>query len=259
MNPFNERFNEIIFERKNKMYGAYVLRKEYPESLRVAILLSAAFITLMIIGGTLLRKDELKLPALPGPIQIIPDCPAIPDDPIKPTDPPKPIVKTIAPVLPKTPVAPVVADDPVKPDDPISIQISGPISDVSGKDSAGGTEINEHDFGKEVTETETNEKLPFVYVTEMPDIEGGILPFIKENLRYPSQAVENKTSGRVQLLFVVEPDGSITNINILTKRIGDGCEEEAIRVIKSAKWKPGKNNGKPARVQLSLPVVYKLQ
>ena len=94
----------------------------------------------------------------------------------------------------------------------------------------------------------------------MPKIEGWIIPYLQHNLKYPIIAKENRTSGVVYVSFVVERDGSISNINILNDpKVGDGCEEEAIRVIKSAKWNAGENNGQRVRVQLSVPVRYQIQ
>jgi protein TonB len=101
---------------------------------------------------------------------------------------------------------------------------------------------------------------PTLVPSEMPDIEGGVLSYVKNNIRYPEQAVEIHAQGTVYVSFVVEKDGSISNVDVLNKqKVGYGCEEEAIRVIKSGKWKAGKNNGQAVRVQLTLPVKYQLQ
>ncbi|MGK7392993.1 MAG: energy transducer TonB [Candidatus Cyclobacteriaceae bacterium M3_2C_046] len=83
--------------------------------------------------------------------------------------------------------------------------------------------------------------------------------FLKENMKYPAQARRMGIEGRVFVHFVVERDGSITDVEVL-KGIGAGCDEEAIRVIKAfPKWNPGKQRGRPVRTRMHLPVIFKLQ
>ena len=85
------------------------------------------------------------------------------------------------------------------------------------------------------------------------------MDFIGTNIRYPKYAQDHGISGRVLVRFVVETDGSITNVEVL-QGIGGGCDEEAVRVVKSMpKWKPGKQRGKAVRVQFNLPVRFSLQ
>ena len=99
-------------------------------------------------------------------------------------------------------------------------------------------------------------------VDEMPSFPGGeakLIEFLSNNIHYPKTALENGIQGRVLVGFVVEPDGSVSNVKLL-QSIGGGCDEEAIRVIKSLpKWKSGKNHGKPVRVSYQLPISFKLQ
>ena len=79
------------------------------------------------------------------------------------------------------------------------------------------------------------------------------------NIKYPAQARETGTQGIVYVTFVVEKDGSITDIKVL-RDIGSGCGEEAIRVVKMMpKWKPAKQRGKAVRQQFNLPVRFVLQ
>ena len=102
----------------------------------------------------------------------------------------------------------------------------------------------------------------FTIVENQPEPEGGMTAFYKyvgENLKYPNLARRNNIEGRVFVKFVVERDGSLTDVQVL-KGIGGGCDEEAVRVIQSApKWKPGKQRGRPVRVQMILPIVFKLE
>ncbi|MBU1014276.1 MAG: M56 family metallopeptidase [Bacteroidetes bacterium] len=82
--------------------------------------------------------------------------------------------------------------------------------------------------------------------------------FLSKNIKYPEEARKNGIQGRVHVTFVVEKDGSITNVRI-AKGIGYGCDEEAVRVIKlMPNWIPGKQRGEPVRVQFNLPIVFTL-
>ena len=101
--------------------------------------------------------------------------------------------------------------------------------------------------------------LPVVEV--MPEYPGGMdamMKFVAENLKYPEQMQKDKVEGRVLLSFVVEKDGSVTNIEEV-KSPHPVLTEEAIRVVKlMPKWKPGKQDGKEVRVQFNLPITFRL-
>jgi len=109
---------------------------------------------------------------------------------------------------------------------------------------------------------EVEEQQIFTVVESMPEFPGGmgaLMKYLAENIKYPSLAKESGIQGRVFINFVVEPDGSISNVKVL-RGIGGGCDEEAVRVVKSMpKWKPGKQRGKPVRVSYNLPVKFTLQ
>ena len=119
---------------------------------------------------------------------------------------------------------------------------------------------------------EENEKEIFKIVEESPTFPGcesitdqgprkacaeeKLMTFIHENIRYPNAARENGIDGMVVVQFVVERDGSISNVKVV-RDIGGGCGQEAIRVVESMpKWNPGKQRGRPVRVQFTLPVKF---
>ena len=114
----------------------------------------------------------------------------------------------------------------------------------------------------EVEEEEVVEQEIFQIVEEMPAFPGGeakLMEYVAKNIKYPQIARETGIQGRVFVGFVVEPDGSVSNVKVL-RGIGGGCDEEAMRVVKSMpKWKPGKQRGKAVRVSYMLPVNFKLQ
>ena len=122
-------------------------------------------------------------------------------------------------------------------------------------------EVIEEYVAPEVVEEEVVEQEIFQIVEEMPAYPGGeraLLEYVAKNIKYPQIARETGIQGRVFVGFVVEPDGSVSNVKIL-RGIGGGCDEEAMRVIKSLpKWKPGKQRGKAVRVSYQIPVVFKL-
>lgn len=102
----------------------------------------------------------------------------------------------------------------------------------------------------------------FQIVESMPEFPGGDvarMQFLHDNIKYPQIARESGIQGTVYVTFVVEKDGRVTDIRVL-RGIGGGCDEEAIRVIKAMpRWAPGKQRGKPVRVQFNMPIKFTLQ
>ena len=113
----------------------------------------------------------------------------------------------------------------------------------------------------EPEDDEPEEKI-FRIVEKKPKFPGGIealYKYIGSNIKYPAMAKDSGIKGTVHITFVVEKDGSITDVKLL-RRIGGGCDEEAIRVIgEMPNWNPGKQRGKPVRVQFNLPISFKLR
>lgn len=99
-------------------------------------------------------------------------------------------------------------------------------------------------------------------VENMPEFPGGpeaMMKFISSNIRYPKAAIKNSVQGRVVASFIVNTDGSLSDIKLL-KKLGWGCDEEVERVLlKMPLWQPGQQNGKLVRVQFNLPVAFQLQ
>ena len=121
--------------------------------------------------------------------------------------------------------------------------------------------VNEYMVPENEVEEEEEAEV-FTIVDEMPQFPGGeskLMEYVSKNINYPQIARESGIQGRVFVGFVVEPDGSISNVKLL-RGIGGGCDEEALRVVNSLpKWKPGKNRGKAVRVSYQIPVFFKLQ
>lgn len=123
------------------------------------------------------------------------------------------------------------------------------------------TEIEEY-IPVEMDEEESSEAEIFTVVEESPGFPGGDIArirYLQENIRYPQMARESGIQGTVYVTFVVEKDGRVTDVRIL-RGIGGGCDEEAIRVINAMpRWNPGKQRGKPVRVQFNMPIKFTLQ
>ena len=121
---------------------------------------------------------------------------------------------------------------------------------------------SEEDEATEVEEVDYSRQKVFTIAEEMPSFSGGdakLMEYIAQNICYPRDALENSIQGRVFVNFIVEPNGSVSNVKVL-KGIGSGCDEEAMRVIKDMpKWNPGKHRGKIVRVECTVPVSFRPQ
>ena len=113
-----------------------------------------------------------------------------------------------------------------------------------------------------VEEKVEEDRTVFEVVEQMPSFPGGdaaLMSFLSKNIHYPAIAEENGIQGRVVATFVVERDGSITDVKVV-KSIDPSLDKEAVRVLKSMpKWIPGKQNGSPVRVKYTVPVTFRLQ
>jgi len=107
-------------------------------------------------------------------------------------------------------------------------------------------------------EANTGEDIPFVYSEDMPVFPGNVQKWIARNVHYPAAAEANGIEGKVYVKFIIERDGSISNIEVI-RSADSTLEQEAIRVIGAMpKWKPGKQRGKPVRVTYTLPIHFRL-
>ena len=115
----------------------------------------------------------------------------------------------------------------------------------------------------EVGEVENSDMVDvYTIVEQMPEFPGGnekLMEFISSNIQYPQEAKEKGVQGRVHVNFVVDTDGCIGDVKVL-RGIGGGCDEEAVRVVKSMpQWQPGKQRGKAVKVAYTIPFDFKLQ
>lgn len=125
-------------------------------------------------------------------------------------------------------------------------------------DESENTEItNVDDFG-DYGDEDTGENDLFEVVEDMPSFPGNVNKWIAKNVKYPMIAQENGIQGKVYVKFVIEKDGSITDVKIV-RGVDASLDKEAVRVIKSMpKWKPGKQRNKPVRVSFTMPINFQL-
>ena len=159
-----------------------------------------------------------------------------------------------APPPPPPPPAPTTQIQIVEDDEEIEEELV--IEDME-VDEETEIEVEIYEEEEEVVEEEI-----FTIVEKMPEFPGGtekLFKYLGQNIEYPPMAKDAGIKGKVYVTFVVDKDGSITDVKVL-RGIGGGCDEEAIRVVKGMpKWNPGKQRGKSVRVQYNLPINFILK
>lgn len=249
---------ELVFDKRNKDYGAYELRQHYGDRMAKAMAITFGAIITLVVGLNFAFKHQPKPIEVmrtvtltdvhpPKPVeQVKPAAPKAPET-IKPATP----IHTIKFVTPKpVPDAEAEKTNPPTHDELNKAAVGN--TDIKGKDGDGGPAIDTKG-GDGPALVENNNIIPFGAVEVNPEPFGGMEAFNKflsRNLRYPDGS---EAQGKVILTFVVEKDGSITAIQVL-RSIAPELDAEAIRVLKKApKWKPGIQNGQPVRVQYTIP------
>lgn len=265
---------DLVFEGKNQAYGAYQLRKNTTRRniyaiIAVCILLLAAFIFLTIKNFvdeqrakvaitqvtelTVLEQPKKKAEVKQKQIKI--------EEP-KVVERVKSSIKFTAPVIKK--------DDEVKPEEEIKTQdelmenkAAIGTFDVKGNDDANGEVLKAKEViaPPEPPKHEEEQKV-FDVVEQMPMFPGGdaaLKKYLNENVKYPVVAQENGVQGRVVIGFIVEKDGSITDVKVV-KSVDPSLDKEALRAVSNMpRWTPGKQNGQSVRVKYVVPVSFKLQ
>ena len=273
----SNEWSDMMFEHRNKEYGAYVLRRQTGRrnviSMIAVLLLFAAVMIFMIAKNayeayqkehavmdqvtelsalTQQKKKEAKVERKEIPVR---------QEQQQVVEKVKSSVKFTAPVIKK--------DDEVKPEDELKSQdeIMNSKVAVGALNVVGNDESGEVLKAKEVIATEPvkpkeEENKVFDVVEQMPSYPGGmgaLMQYLSSHIKYPVIAEENGIQGRVICTFVVERDGSITDVKI-AKSVDPSLDKEAVRVVSTMpKWIPGKQNGSAVRVKYTLPVTFRLQ
>ena len=280
---YDPKWIDLVFQNKNKEYGAYQLRKGTSKRNMLALLI--LIIAAALIGGYLAWKihaDKLEAERLAYMEQLElsklqeqakqekkEDKPKIEKPIIEPKKELPQVRETqkfTAPVIKKDEL--VKEENQVKAMDELDANTAVGVKDQAGtKDrtiEAARTDVVEKvviEEPKEEVKQEVTQKI-FDVVEQQPSFPGGqtaLLQWLQQNIHYPPVAEENGIQGRVVVSFVVEPDGSITNVQVV-RGVDSSLDKEAVRVTKAMpKWQPGKQNGQAVRVKYNLPVQFRLQ
>lgn len=200
--------------------------------LTIGLLLSVSLVTFAFEWRTAL-DPVVDIPEEEGIQQILPPVP------ITVQEPPKPKIAQIR-IVP-------VEDDKVIVDD---ITFDLPSFDDP---------VDEPVFIEPPKETSEDIHLIVEEQPSFPDGEQGFYTYVSKHLDYPKQAIRHGVEGKVYVQFVVDTDGSLSDIQVL-KGIGAGCDAEALRVLQnSPPWNPGKQRGRAVRVRMTIPIIFRLQ
>lgn|SRR5690606_5963766 len=262
MNLFKSAWVDTVFEGRNQEYGAYILRKENGRVTLLALLIGSLVFSFAVsfpVISKMLAKDEVVEEKSVEDTKIIMAEILTPPPPEEIIEKPKVIkqTKTIQEVVKHTP--PVIVEQ-----ETVEQEVTS-VDDLKDK-IAGSTNIAASDDGDVViddTHSTVNVDSEIIDVNQvytavevMPEYPGGINEFRKyiyNKFRAPD--VSRDLKGQVIVNFIVEPDGSLSNIKVLRDNVGYGAAEEAIRVVKtSKKWNPGIQNGRNVRVSFTLPI-----
>ncbi len=260
---FKSQWLDLVFEGRNKKYGAYQLRKENPKT-SIKALVVGAFVFALALSSPLIidmipSSDEAKnslnekvvLVNIEKPKENLPPPP-------KPPEPPKPKIDEVKFVKPEVVEAKKVVEE---------IKTIEELKDknIASKDQKGDKDaeiVIDQPTGNAEKDAEIvdNNVYSSAGIEVQPEFPGGVAGFAKyvqKNYRTPE--VEQDLKGRVFVEFVVEKDGSLTDIKVI-RDLGFGTGAEAIRMLKNApKWKPGVQNGKTIRVRYSLPIMLDIR
>jgi periplasmic protein TonB len=254
---------DIVFEGKNKDYGAYVLRKlSNKRHGKALIIVSILFVFLLLLPGlikTVLpeKKERMVEVTSLADLKIEQEMPKEENRIAVPPPPPlKSTIKFTPPVIKPDEV--VVVENEVKTQDELNETPKAiSVADVVGTDEVNGVDIATLDENQAITQEEVDEV--YGIVDQMPEFPGGELAlrkWIANNIRYPKMAAEKGIHGKVYINFVVEKNGDISSVRV-TKGVDPLLDKEALRVIINLpKWSPGLQGGKPVRVSYTVPINF---
>jgi len=245
---------EIVFEHRNKEYGAYVLRKKFRKYLLIAFLI--AFFS---VGGAILvpfiqaYNNRANRVVLVKSTTVTMDKAVAKDDIPPPPPPPPPPPAAEAQVKY---VAPVVVD---------SVKVEVEFATVSEtKEAAVNEAVPDKIEAVKVEETAiVEEEQVFIVVEEQASFQGGDVnsfrDWVTKNLKYPTIAIENGISGKVYVQYAVNSKGEVVDVKVV-RGVDPSLDKEAVRVIMSSpRWEPAKQRGTKVKQQFTIPIAFQLQ
>lgn len=275
-NLYGSEWLALVFNNRNKNYGAYALRMQSSGILFKAFMIVAPLFTLLFVAPMIYAHFKAK----PDTVIDVVVEPKVQDltkiHEMKKEEPKKEEPAKAEPIKDPAPVKSVkltnniaIVKETIE-EPPTAMQVQEAViasttqQGETGKVNA--VEPSTNTGGGGGTAATGSVDPDIIYdapgVDKYPEFPGGMTAwakFLQKNLRYPYMAQESGVQGKVYVSFVVEPDGSISNVK-LVKGIGAGCDEEAMRVIKkSPKWEPGVQNKQAVRVRYNMPINYTIQ
>lgn len=271
INLTSQEWLDIIFEGKNKDYGAYTLRSDSPKRHSVAFIVVAAAAVLTILSASLINtynqnKRKEKITDVVQMSDISMKNAEVPKENIEKryeAPPPVELISTIkftAPVIKKDEL--VNEENQVKSMDEIAeSKVAISVADVKGTNEETGVDIATLQGNILIAPSDEPEKI-FEVVEQPPSYPGGdaaLMEYLNNNISYPTIAVDNLIQGKVTCSFVVGKDGSIQDVRV-ERSVDGSLDKEAVRVIKSMpRWIPGRQGGNAVKVKYYLPVTFRLQ
>ncbi|MDO4195247.1 MAG: energy transducer TonB [Prevotellaceae bacterium] len=268
-------WTDLIFEGRNQAYGAYQLRKGTGKRNLISIIAVIGLAIACQIGLTLKNIADAEAAKRAAMDQVVElsaleqpekkeakvEQKKVEVEPEKVVEKVKSSIKFTSPEIKK--------DDEVKPeeemktqDELMSTKTAIGSFDVKGNDDANGEVLKAKEVIAQPEPPKEEEHKVFDVVEQMPSFPGGnaaLMEYLSKNVKYPVVAQENGVQGRVVVSFVVERDGSITDVKVV-RSVDPSLDREAARVVSSMpKWIPGKQNGSTVRVKYNVPVAFRLQ
>ncbi len=266
--------DEIVFEQRNKSYGAFELRQLIDRHKVKGLLIAVAFFTFVVLAsqfkifaflGNLTKEKEVniemtdvELPPPPPPPVDAPPPPPPPPPPVRPT------IKFVEMIAKKDEEVQqqeeIVKQEEIK----VDVSTSTQKGDENAKAIIEEPKVTGNGPAVVVAPEPEAPKEPEIFdrAEVMPSFPGGVVElmgFLRKNIMYPSLARENGLEGKVIVKFYVDTDGKVKDPVVLKDGVGGGCADEAIRVVKKMPpWTPGTQRGKPVKVYYTLPVSFKL-
>lgn len=258
---------ELIFEGRNKEYGAYKMRARsawrlFYACVVVVLIAAIGFSIPALIKMATPKQREVRVEVTQLSQLEEPEVKQEEFKKVAPVAPPPPAVKSsikfTAPVIKKD--EEVSEDSEIKSQDELTqSKVAISIADVVGNDEENGALIE--DIKQVVTQEAPKEEEVFEMVEQDPEFPGGqaeMMKFIKDNMNYPVIAMENGVQGRVYCQFVVGANGKIRDVKVV-RGVDPYLDKEAVRVIEMMPdWIPGRQNGRAVSVRYTLPVLFKL-
>jgi periplasmic protein TonB len=244
--------DEFAFAGRNKEYGAYHLRRRYPRYLLMAVIIGTLFM-LTVVFATWSYYFLKPSPLFEGDLMnemAYYEMTPLPEE--ESSEMPQAYAKQPEPES----TAPVVTDslvqDKPKPEEKKETSPDEAVTHTdtaaTEKGSGQGTGV-----GDDTGLTAAVDVRP-----RYPGGDDARLYYLRSHVKYPLLAIKAQIQGVVMVVFIVESDGSISHVDV-SKRIGGGCDEEAIRVTREMpRWEPGKRNGNPVRVMVRMPIVFRI-